>query len=260
MRFFRMTVSYDGTCYSGWQVQPGECTIQRALEEALTRITGRSIRVVASGRTDAGVHAVGQVVSFCAETRLPPETLQKAINANTPDDIFVREVATAPIGFHAIRDAVSKHYRYLIQDGPHRDLFSRAYAWFIPRPLDVDQMQAAARVMIGRHDFRSFEAAGAPRRSSVRTIYRLDVGRIELNCTQPIAVDVEADGFLYNMVRNIVGSLVLVGRGDYDAAWVSQVLSGMDRKLAGPTAPACGLTLMEVRYDVDAGAGEGGGD
>ncbi|MFO7904761.1 MAG: tRNA pseudouridine(38-40) synthase TruA [Planctomycetota bacterium] len=251
MRDYRMTLAYDGTGYSGWQVQPGRVTVQEKIEWALREITGQPVRVVASGRTDAGVHAVGQVVSFRCRTRLESPVLRQALEANTPEDIHIRHVEVAPAGFHAIRDAISKRYRYVIQDGLERDPFRRAYSWYIPRALDVGSMRRAAGLLTGRHDFRSFQASGSPRQSSIRTISTLDVARTKHEFAQSIMIEIEADGFLYNMVRNIVGSLVLVGRGRETVEWVGRVLAAGDRAQAGPTAPARGLTLWNVRYRGD---------
>jgi tRNA pseudouridine38-40 synthase len=248
MRTFRLILSYDGAAYAGWQVQASARTIQAELEAALRQVTGEKIRAVASGRTDAGVHALGQVVSFSSDTRLPTDVLRKALDANLPKDIVVREVREAPAGFHAIRDALRKRYRYVVQDGPIRDVFSRAYAWCFPQRLDVQAMHAAAAVLLGRHDFASFEAAGSPRASSVRTIYELTVERQGGDFLDRIVFEVEADGFLYNMVRNIVGSLVEVGRGRQAPAWIAEVLAARDRKLAGMTAPPQGLFLVSVDY------------
>ena len=146
---FRITLAYDGTAYAGWQLQPSVPTIQGTLEQALQRIVGVPVRVAASGRTDAGVHALGQVASFQCDTRLTPEVLRRALNANTPPDIFVSEVRLAPDRFHATRDAVSKRYRYVIQDGPQRDVFSRTTAWHVPEVLDVPRMQAGAQWLVG---------------------------------------------------------------------------------------------------------------
>ena len=248
MRTYRMTLAYDGTAYCGWQIQPGAPSIQETLEAALQRIVGQPVRVVASGRTDAGVHAQGQVASFRCATRLPTETLRRALNANTAEDIHVRRIQEAPPGFHAIRDALSKRYRYLVQDAGCRNVFLRTYCWCVPQALDEGTMGQAARYLLGRHDFRSFEAAGGPRKTSVRTILDVSVQRREQDGMQSIAIEVEADGFLYNMVRIIVGSLVCVGRGRQSVPWMRSVLQARERSLAGPTAPACGLTLLEVRY------------
>jgi len=248
MRSFRLTLSYDGTAYSGWQVQDRARTIQAELEAALRQVTGESIRAVASGRTDAGVHALGQVVSFNSATRLPADVLRKALDANLPRDIVVREVREAPAGFHAIRDALRKRYRYVVQDGPIRDVFSRTQVWYFTQRLDVEAMRVAARSLLGKHDFSSFEAAGSPRVSSVRTIYDLTVERRTGDFLEQVIFEVEADGFLYNMVRNLVGSLVEVGRGRQEPAWIARVLAAQDRKVAGMTAPPQGLFLVNVDY------------
>lgn len=249
MRDYQMTLAYDGTAYSGWQIQPGRATIQAEIESALQQIAGHPVRVVASGRTDAGVHALGQVAGFRCRTRLHPPVLRRAIDANTPEDIYIRDVALAPPGFHAIRDATSKRYRYVVQDGPERDLFRRAYSWCIPQPLNVSSMRQAAELLMGTHDYKSFQASGSPRQSTVRTIAALDITRSEQELGQSLAIEIEANGFLYNMVRNIVGSLVLVGRGRQCVDWVARVLAACDRTQAGPTAPAHGLTLVHVQYD-----------
>ena len=248
MRFFRLTLSYDGTAYAGWQVQASGRTIQAELEAALLQVTGERIRAVASGRTDAGVHALGQVVSFSSDTRLTADVLRKALDANLPRDIVVLEVREAPAGFHAIRDALRKRYRYIVQDGPIRDVFGRAHAWYFAQPLDVEAMRTAAQALLGQHDFSSFEAAGSPRVSSVRTIYNLTVERRAGDSWERVIFEVEADGFLYNMVRNLVGSLVVVGRGRQEPAWIARVLAAQDRKVAGMTAPPQGLFLVNVDY------------
>lgn len=248
MRSFRLTLSYDGTAYLGWQIQAHGRTIQAEVEAALLRVTGRDVRVVASGRTDAGVHAIGQVVSFGCDTHLAVDTLQKALNANLPRDIVVREVREAADGFHAIRDALRKRYRYVLEDGPVRNVFARAYAWHVVRRLDVAAMQAAAQALVGTHDFRSFQTAGSPRVSTVRTIYELSVARRATDGFERVVVEVEADGFLYNMVRNLVGSLVEVGGGRREPGWIADVLAARDRTVAGATAPPRGLYLVHVDY------------
>jgi len=249
MPSFKLILSYDGTAYAGWQVQANANTIQAELERALQKVTGQTVRVTASGRTDAGVHALGQVVSFACETRLQPEVLRRALHANLPDDIAVLDVRQAKDGFHAIRDAARKRYRYIIQDGLVPDVFARNYVWYVPQRLDVAAMQDAARPLLGKHDFSSFEASGSERASSVRNILDLVVARQPAELQDRVIVEVEADGFLYNMVRNIVGTLVEVGRGKQPAAWVGEVLAAKDRKQAGMTAPPQGLFLVKVDYD-----------
>jgi tRNA pseudouridine38-40 synthase len=248
VRFFRMTLSYEGTAYGGWQMQVNSHTIQAEVERALQIVTGQSVRAVASGRTDAGVHAIGQVVSFACDTHLPSDVLQRALNANLPKDIVALDIRDAAPGFHAIRDTVRKRYRYYIQDGPLRDVFARRHVWYSPLRLDVRAMSQAGRLLIGRHDFSSFEAAGSKRASSVRTIFDLAVHRQTVEAFDRIVIEVEADGFLYNMVRNIVGTLVQVGRGKRPVNWVAEVLKARDRKAAGATAPPEGLYLLRVWY------------
>lgn len=249
MRCIKLTLAYDGTAYLGWQRQAKGKTIQGVLEEALTQITGSSCRIVASGRTDAGVHALGQVVAVWMEHHLPVSVLQKALNAVLPADIVVLAAEEMAPTFHPIRDAKRKRYRYYLWDAPTRPVFWRHYVWHFWRGLDCEKMQQGARYLIGHHDFSAFETHGAKRKSSTRTIFGLEVTRQEADLPQLIVFDVQADGFLYNMVRNIVGSLVEVGRGARPPEWIGQVLASRDRRNAGPTAPPQGLFLVSVSYD-----------
>lgn len=249
MRTLKLTLAYDGTAYAGWQWQAGQRTLQGELEAALARVCGESIRVTASGRTDAGVHALGQVVSFQIDGDMPSAVLQKALNAELPDDMAVLEVADARENFHAIRAAVRKRYRYVINDGRVRDVFRRQYSWHYRRRLDTDAMQRAASVLVGTHDFRSFETTGSERSSSIRTVYEVSVARAGQGSPDLVTVEIEADGFLYNMVRSIVGTLVEVGRGVRPEIWPAEVLAARDRRAAGMTAPAQGLFLVSVQYE-----------
>jgi tRNA pseudouridine38-40 synthase len=245
MRNFRLTLSYDGTDFHGWQTQPGLRTVQETLEQALAALTREPVRVNASGRTDTGVHAVGQVVNFRSATRLTPEALVRALNAHLPADVVVRAAAAVPESFDANRDARRKLYRYVLHDGPVPDLFLRRYCYHTRHRLDAAAMARAAAVLRGRHDFRCFETEWPNRASSVRTITHLAVNRMG----DWVWLDVEADGFLYNMVRAIAGTLVNVGRGYWPEAQVAEVLRAGDRRRAGPTAPAQGLFLMRVTYE-----------
>ena len=249
MRCFKVTLAYDGTNYAGWQVQVDLPTVQDTFESALAVITGEVIRVVASGRTDAGVHALGQVVSFTSETSLPLNELRRALSANMPEDIAVLDVAQAASGFHAIRNAVAKRYRYVIQNSESPDVFARRYAWHVPQSLCAEAMHNAAQRLLGTHDFASFEASGSERASSVRTITQSFVKHRTLENREEIVTEIEADGFLYNMVRNIVGTLVEIGRGKHPPEWIEKVLAAEDRKVAGPTAPPHGLFLVRVDYE-----------
>ena len=249
MRSIKLTLAYDGTAYAGWQVQPGQNTVQDVLETAIEKITGEQLRAIASGRTDAGVHALGQVVGFRSETHLPPDVIRRALNAELPRDIAVLDAADAADDFHPIRDAVRKRYRYVIHDGPVRDVFRRRYCWQYNSRLDAAAMSRAAQALVGKHDFSSFETTGAERKDSIRTVYELQVERGRGVQEDLITIEVEADGFLYNMVRAIVGTLVEVGRAAQDESWVAEVLAAADRRAAGPTAPPQGLFLVRVDYE-----------
>jgi len=250
-RTFRLTIAYDGTEYAGWQVQPDQSTIQGTLQQAIRKATGQDVAVIGSGRTDAGVHALGQVASC----RFPvwtasADALGRAINSRLPASIVVREVVDAPEDFHAIRDATGKRYRYQIQVRRQRDPFQHRYRWRLRRSVDVDAMNRAAGRIIGLRDFASFESAGARRKTSVRHVRACDVTAADdFSATGHLAVEVEADGFLYNMVRNIVGTLVEVGYGKQPPEWIDDVLRRENRIHAGPTAPPQGLFLKEVYYD-----------
>ena len=262
MRNFKLTVAYDGSNYFGWQAQADKVTVQQTLEAAIAQITGENLRIHASGRTDTGVHALGQVASLQSETLLESSVLQKALNAVLPDDIAVLEVSEVPLDFHPRYSAKRKRYRYLINDGPLRDVFMRRYCWHYNKGrLDVEAMQRAAMPLLGTHDFTSFESSGAKRKTSIRTIFSLEIqrgrggeGGLFLQKKEPttndhwIALDIVADGFLYNMVRAILGTLVEVGRGFRPVTWPGEILDAADRRQAGPTAPPQGLFLVEVDY------------
>ena len=249
MPTFKLTLAYDGTHFAGWQRQPKVRTIQEELEAALGRVTTWRPICFASGRTDAGVHALGQVVSFDSATRLEGAEMTKALNAELPDDMHVFSVERAPDGFHAQKDAIRKRYRYLLEDGRTRDLFARNYLWHIYQRLDVEAMQAGANTLLGKHDFTSYEGAGSSRLTTERTIFDLLVERRPSELTSRIAIEVEADGFLYNMVRKIVGTLVQIGKGKEAIDWPAKVLALRDRRKTGMTAPAQGLYLVGVQYD-----------
>lgn len=254
MRTLKLTLAYDGTNYCGWQVQPNQPTVQQALEAALERVLRHPTRVVASGRTDSGVHALAQIVSFGTERDIDCDALVRAINAELPRDIAVLDACDAPTGFHALSDAIGKCYRYVIHDAPLRDVFHERYAWHVRERLDVDAMHAAAQVWLGTHDFASFETAGSPRDSTIRTVGDVSVRRVAASCAAPhttarlIHFEVAADGFLYNMVRAMAGTLVEIGRGARPVGWAADVLAAADRSAAGPTAPAQGLFLVSVSY------------
>lgn len=244
MRNLKLTLSYDGSDYAGWQTQPNGRTVQETLEAAFHSLTGETVRVNASGRTDAGVHAVGQVVNVHTESAIPIDNWPRALNAQLPDDVVVTAAEEAALSFDANRDAVRKLYRYVIHDGLTPGPFLRKYCCASKHRLDAAAMAAASRALLGTHDFRCFETDWPNRATSVRTILHLAVNRFG----EWIWIDVEADGFLYNMVRAIAGTLMNVGRGFWPVEQVAQILAAQDRTRAGPTAPASGLFLMRVTY------------
>jgi tRNA pseudouridine38-40 synthase len=267
-RWLKLTVAYDGTAYSGWQFQPDKPTIQGAIEATWQSLTQETLRVTAAGRTDAGVHALGQTVGLATESRLTNEDLHRGLNALLPDDIAVVAIEDARENFHATYDAVGKRYRYHIHNGRAPSVFLRKYAWHYSQTLDAAAMQNAGRALVGRHDFSSFETAGSERPDSVRTIHDLisirwlhadeflrsplDIPAIGSKAlTEPadrIVIEIHGDGFLYNMVRTIVGTLVEVGAGKRDESWPAEVLAAQDRRKAGQTAPPHGLFLVSVDY------------
>jgi tRNA pseudouridine38-40 synthase len=245
-RSVKLVLAYDGTRYVGWQVQPNGPSIPAEVERALATLHGAPVRVTAAGRTDAGVHALGQVVSLQVETPLPVAAYVKGMNALLPEDVAVRHAEVREGPFDARRDARGKRYRYRIENLPTRAPLSRLQAWQVFRPLDVPAMRAAAVPLVGRHDFSSFQAADCEARHAVRELRRLDVladgaGRIE--------VVAEATAFLKHMVRNLVGTLVEVGLAAREPASIPDLLAARDRTRAGRTAPPQGLVLEEVFYD-----------
>jgi tRNA pseudouridine38-40 synthase len=241
----KLVLEYDGTRYVGWQVQPNGPSVQAEVERALATLHKAPRRVTAAGRTDAGVHARGQVVSFPEERPLPLAAYVKGMNALLPDDVAVRSAALLPDGFDARRSARGKRYRYTIENLGTRAPLGRLQAWQLFGPLDVAAMRAAAQHLVGRHDFAAFQAADCASEHAVRDVFRLDVlgepgGRIE--------VVVEATAFVKHMIRNFVGTLVEVGQGKREAASIPALVASRDRKQAGRTAPPHGLCLEEVFY------------
>ncbi len=250
-----LVVAYDGTGYCGFQRQRprgaagrgGRPSVQERLEEALERLFDRPVVLAGAGRTDAGVHAEMQVVSLQAETAIPPDRLPYAINRWLPDDIVVTGAAVAPAGFHARFSAKSKTYRYSIWRARFPSPFLRRYTWHYPGPLDLAAMAEAASYFCGRQDFAAFQAAGSRVRDTVRTVRRCDL-TLEGDVLQ---VRVEADGFLYKMVRTMVGTLVEVGRGRWGPEEVRRIIASRDRRRAGPAAPPQGLCLEMVEYGAE---------
>lgn len=248
MPTYKLTLAYDGTEFSGWQAQPERRTVQGVLQSAWTTITGEQPRMTATSRTDAGVHAEGQVVGISTASELPPERLLGGINAKLPDDVVLRAIELVSDNFHATHDAIGKRYRYRLHNSRLRPLFDRHLVWHMPQPLDVKAMREAGQLLVGKHDFASFQSTGSPRDCTVRTITAVDVGQGGADDAERVWIDVSGDGFLYNMVRNIVGTLVDVGAGRRKPEWISEVIAACDRRAAGQTAPPQGLMLMEVHF------------
>jgi tRNA pseudouridine38-40 synthase len=244
MPSFKITLAYDGTDFVGWQRQANGPSIQGLLEEALLELDGRAVTVNGAGRTDAGVHALGQVASCSIERPVSPDVVVRALNARLPPEVRVLSAVEARPEFHARFDARAKTYRYRIWNAAVLDPFERRYAWHLSGPLDVEAMGAAASLLEGRHDFAGFQASGSATHTTERTIRTSVVTR-----TGALVVyEVTGEGFLRHMVRTIVGTLVDVGRGRWPAERVRDVLMAADRTLAGPTAPAEGLFLVSVEY------------
>jgi tRNA pseudouridine38-40 synthase len=241
---FKLVVEYDGTEYCGWQIQPNGPTIQSVLEDAIRRLAGEEIRVAAAGRTDAGVHASGQVVSFAMQRPWQPERLLGALNGLTPRDITVRSVEAVGDDFDPRRHARRRAYVYRIWNARFSSPFWRRWAWHVPRRLDVGSMRQAAAVLVGEHDFRSFQAAGCDADKPVRRVFESDLEQQG----ELLLYRIEATAFLRHMVRNLVGTLVEIGPGDRAADDMGRLLAARDRTLAGPTAPAHGLCLTKVEY------------
>lgn len=237
-------VEYVGTRYAGWQYQHHALSVQQVVEQALSRVADHPVRVHCAGRTDTGVHALGQVVHFDTSARRPERAWTLGANANLPDDVSIRWAQPVGPDFHARFSAQARHYRYLILRRPVRSALWHRRALWTHRRLDPERMQQAAQDLVGRHDFTSFRALGCQAKSPVRTLYRLD-----LQAHGPLLeLCAAADGFLHHMVRNIVGVLLAIGRGDAPVSWAAELLAIRDRTRGGVTAPAHGLYLTRVDY------------
>lgn len=250
-----MTIEYDGSDFCGWQRQPNVRTVQGRLEEALSRVCGTPVKISGTSRTDAGVHALGQCASFRGEFGIPTERIMPAANnilaggrqaLKGIGDVRITSLREVGSDFHARFNACGKKYRYVIRNLPEPDIFRRNYCYQIPQPLDVEAMREAAAYIAGTHDFKCFQAAGGEEKeTTVRTVHRLRIDRRGEN----VEIEISGDGFLYNMVRIITGTLVEVGLGKRAPADLEAVIAGRDRQKAGHTAPAAGLYLVEVYYD-----------
>jgi tRNA pseudouridine38-40 synthase len=244
LRTLKLTLEYEGTRYGGWQRQANRVTVQQVLEEALADLVDEEVKTVAAGRTDSGVHAEGQVVSFLTRSRFPARAFVFGVNARLPEDVAVLAAEEAAEGFHAQRDAKGKLYRYRILNRETPAPLSERFCHRVPEPLDAGRMADAAARLVGRHDFSAFRNAGSVPGSAVRCVDRLDIERLD----DYISIETGGDGFLYRMVRNLVGTLILAGRGRLSPEEVGGILASRDRSRAGPTAPARGLCLVEVFY------------
>ena len=244
IRRIKLVLHYDGTAYHGWQRQPGVPTIQETVERAVETLCGCTVSLTGSSRTDAGVHALGQVAHFDLDSPVPTENIARALNNLLPDAIAVAEAVEVSPDFDAISSTKHKWYRYTLCTAPVRPVQEIRYCWHRPAPLDIEAMAQAAARLVGTHDFKSFAAAADVRENSVRTVLQCAVTQQK----EWIFVDVAATGFLYNMVRNIVGTLVEVGRGRWQPEDMDRILATKDRAAAGPIAPPAGLCLMNITY------------
>lgn len=245
---YKITIQYDGTRYRGWQSQNStEETIQGKLADVLSRMAGEEVAVIGSGRTDAGVHARGQVANFYLSRKRDTAELQDYLNRYLPEDIAVVHTEEADERFHSRYQAKSKTYLYRVHTGNVPDVFERRYVYDYQTPLDVGRMSKAAELLSGTHDFRSFCGNKKMKKSTVRTIYEIQIEETE----QEIKIYYTGDGFLQNMVRILTGTLIEIGDGRRAPEEMLNILAAKDRKQAGYTAPACGLTLLEVRYEVE---------
>ncbi len=245
MRTLKMFLEYDGTAYCGWQRQKNGISIQQILEESVRRIIHEDVSIIASGRTDAGVHALNQVASLKVESLLPIGKIFLGVNSVLPADIVLKDLQEADPDFNALKDAKGKVYIYRIRNQRLRPVLGRQYYWFIRFPLDIDRMREAASALTGRHDFSCFCATGCDIKDRVRTLCDIAIDRRDHGMLE---ITVESSGFLRHMVRNIVGTLVDAGRGKLEPDDMPDIIASRDRKKAGIAAPACGLFLKEVKY------------
>ena len=241
----KMVVAYDGTNYCGWQIQPNGVTIEQKLNEALTDLLQEPIKVTGASRTDAGVHSLGNVCIFDTNTRMPAEKISYALNTRLPEDIVVQDSCQVPESFHPRFSKSRKTYEYRILNQKFRNPTRRLDTHFYYYDLDVEAMQRAAAYLVGEHDFKSFASTGGQAETSIRTIYSLDVEKRD----SIITIRVKGNGFLYNMVRIIAGTLIKVGAGEIQPEEIPVILEAKDRSAAGPTAPAKGLTMIGLEYE-----------
>lgn len=244
MRNIKLTIQYDGTQYSGWQIQKNATAIQEVIQRAIKKITGEKVNLIGSGRTDAGVHAEAQVANFKTRTKIPLKKLQMAFNSQLPADIAVTHAEEAPSGFNAQKSAHSKLYRYTIFNNDYVGPLVRHYAAKCFFELDLARMRKAAKILTGRHDFKSFRTVDGEEKNTVRKLEYIKIAKTG----DVVYIYMKANGFLYNMARAIAGTLVEVGRGKFSVEKVKEILAKKDRRCCGPTMPAKGLCLVRVFY------------
>lgn len=244
MRNIRLTIEYDGTNYHGWQIQQNAVTVQGTLEKALSELIGEETGVIGCSRTDVGVHAYGQTANFFTDSSIPADKFSYAVNNKLPPDIVIQRSEEVGADFHSRYSSKGKKYRYIIYNNEQPSALQRSRAWHVKPSLDVDKMIMAAKYFEGEHDFAAFQATGGQVRSTVRTIYSMSVAKQG----NSIILEVAGNGFLYNMVRIIAGTLAYVGMGKIGANAVPDIINGLDRTKAGITAPAHGLYLVEIFY------------
>jgi tRNA pseudouridine38-40 synthase len=245
-RNLKLVLEYDGTRYSGWQLQKNAPTVQGVVEESLRRLLDHPVRVTGGSRTDSGVHALGQVANFRTTTRLSPDQIRRGLNALLPADVAAREAAEAPAEFNARRAAMGKLYAYRILNREERSAFERGYAWHLREPLDLEAMRRAGGDFLGRHDFSAFRASSCQAQDPVRVVRRLEV---KAPGDDRITIEIEGTAFLQHMARTMVGTLVEIGQGKRPPEGVAGLLESGERTLAGPTAPAQGLYLVRIFYE-----------
>lgn len=245
MRNIKLVIEYDGTHYHGWQIQPNAVSIQETIEDRLKKIIQEEIRLIAAGRTDAGVHAIEQVANFSTKSRLDINNIQRGLNSLLPPDIAIKEISEAEQDFHARYSAKSKIYRYVILNRRFPSPLYRNFSWFIPFKLDIKEMKNAVQCLVGEHDFSSFKASGCNSHNPIREVYGISVDK---DTKGFIIFEIEANAFLKQMVRNIVGTLTDVGKGKIGVSEFEEILRAKDRKKAGITAPPQGLFLAKIKY------------
>lgn len=241
----KLTMEYIGTNYCGWQIQQQKNTIQELVQAAIEKVTGEKVELIASGRTDSGVHAFGQVANFHTNSKIPAERFKYALNSHLPEDIRILESIQTNEEFHSRFGAKEKTYIYRIQTGEVKRAFESHISYYAKGSLDVEKMRVASKCLVGEHDFSAFKSEGSSAKTFIRTVYSLEINEIK----DIIEIEITGNGFLYNMVRIIAGTLIEIGRGR--TYHIPTILKSKDRKQAGPTAPAQGLFLKNVCYDID---------